>query len=41
MKAFIVAVVVAAVLAVGWAYLLDSRFQQTARSAFTTSSVRL
>lgn len=41
MKAFIVAVIVAVALAVGGWYVLDTRFQQSAQNAFTTSSVRL
>ncbi|GIX08706.1 hypothetical protein [Elioraea sp.] len=41
MKAFIVAVIVAVALAVGGWYVLDNQFQQSAQSAFSTSSVRL
>jgi hypothetical protein len=41
MKAFIIAVIVAAALAVGGWYLLDKNFQQSAEAAFTTTGVRL
>jgi hypothetical protein len=41
MKAFIIAVIVAAALAVGGWYLLDQNFQQSAEAAFTTTGVRL
>lgn len=41
MKAFIAAVVTAVVLAAGGAYLLDSRFQQSADIAFVGSGARL
>ncbi len=41
MKSFLLAVLTAVVVAIGAAYLLDSRFQQTVDAAFTTSGVRL
>jgi capsular polysaccharide biosynthesis protein len=41
MKAFIAAIVVAVALAVGAAYVLDTRVQQTVEVRFTTSGVRL
>ena len=41
MKAFIAAVVVAVVLAIGAAYVLDTRVQQTVEARFATSGVRL
>ncbi len=41
MKAFLVAILTAIVIAIGSAYVLDTRFQQTVDAAFTTSAVRL
>lgn len=41
MKSFLLAVLAAVVVAIGAAYLLESRFQQTVDAAFTTSGVRL
>lgn len=41
MKAIITGIVVAVVVAVGAAYVLDTRVQQTAEVAFTTSGARL
>ncbi|MCC5976954.1 MAG: hypothetical protein JJU21_02725 [Salinarimonas sp.] len=41
MKSFVAAAIVAIVVAVGAAYLLDGTFQTTAHQAFTTEGVRL
>lgn len=41
MKAIITGIVIAVVVAVGAAYVLDTRVQQTAEVAFTTSGARL
>jgi hypothetical protein len=41
MKAFLAAVVVALVLAVGSAYVLDSNWQSSTSTAFTSEGVRL
>jgi hypothetical protein len=41
MKAFLSAVVVAVVIAVGAAFVLDGNYQQSAYSAFATDGVRL
>jgi len=41
MKAFLLAVLTAVVLAIGSAYVLDTRFQQQVDAAFSTSGVRL
>ncbi len=41
MKAFLAAVVVALVLAVGSAYVLDSGWQSPTSTAYTTDGVRL
>lgn len=41
MKAILSGVVIAAIIAVAAAYVLDSRFQRTAEVAFTTTGARL
>lgn len=41
MKAFLSAIVVATVVAIGAAYLLDGEYQQTSYEVFTTSGARL
>jgi hypothetical protein len=41
MKAFLSAVVVSLVIAAGAYYVMDSTYQQSAYSAFTTDGVRL
>lgn len=41
MKAIVSGVVIAVIVAVGAAYVLDTRFQRTAEVAFTTSGARL
>ncbi|MEO1199561.1 MAG: hypothetical protein AAFX39_10070 [Pseudomonadota bacterium] len=41
MKAFLASVVVALVIAVGAAYLLDGEFQQNSYTAFTTEGARI
>jgi hypothetical protein len=41
MKAIIAGIAIAVIVAVGAAYVLDSRFQQTATAAFTTTGARL
>ncbi|WP_272876000.1 hypothetical protein [Neoroseomonas soli] len=41
MKAIITGIVIAVIVAVGAAYVLDTKVQQTAEVAFTTSGARL
>jgi hypothetical protein len=41
MKAIVTGIVVALVIAVGAALVLDSRLQRTAETAFTTTGARL
>ncbi len=41
MKAILSGIVLAAIIAVGAAYILDNRVQRTAQTAFTTSGARL
>lgn len=41
MKSFLLAVLTAVVIAIGSAYVLDTRFQQYVDAAFSTSGVRL
>ena len=41
MKAILSGIVIAVIVAVGAAYVLDTRFQQTAQVAFTTSGARI
>jgi hypothetical protein len=41
MKAILIGIGIAAIVAVGAAYVLDTRVQRSAEVAFTTSGVRL
>ncbi|MCS6921621.1 MAG: hypothetical protein NZM07_06875 [Elioraea sp.] len=41
MKSFLLAVLAAVVIAIGSAYVLNTRFQQYVDAAFSTSGVRL
>ena len=41
MKTIITGIVIAVIIAVGAAYVLDTKVQQTAEAAFTTSGARL
>jgi hypothetical protein len=41
MKAIVTGIVVALVIAVGAAFVLDTRLQRTAETAFTTTGARL
>jgi hypothetical protein len=41
MKTILMGVVIAVVIAVGAAYVLDTEFQRTAAVAFTTSGARI
>jgi hypothetical protein len=41
MKTILVGIVVAVIIAVGAAYVLDTEFQRTAGTAFTTSGARI
>ena len=41
MKTIITGIVIAVIIAAGAAYVLDTKVQQTAESAFTTSGARL
>lgn len=41
MKAIISGIVVAVIIAVGAAYVLDTKLQETAQVAFTTTGARL
>lgn len=41
MKAIIAGIAIAVIVAVGAAYVLDTRFQRTADVAFTTTGARL
>lgn len=41
MKAIVTGITLAIIIAVGAAFVLDSKFQRTAETAFTTSGSRL
>lgn len=41
MKAIVSGIVIAAIIAIGAAFVLDSSVQRTAETAFTTSGARL